>query len=243
VAGGESKIMHVNDIIANPKVLTDFQIMAFPGGFSYGDDTGSGNAMANKITNNMKEHLLKFISGDKLVAGICNGFQILVNLGLLPATKKNYGTRGAALMANKSARYQCRWIHLKRVSDKCVWTKGINMIHLPVAHGEGNFYVEPEILKAMKKNDQIVFQYIKEDGSPANGEFPFSPNGALEDIAGVCDPTGKILGMMPHPERFNSFTNEDGWELKKEKFIREGKPLPKEGEGLIVFTNAIKYFS
>ncbi|MFA6992137.1 MAG: phosphoribosylformylglycinamidine synthase I [Candidatus Gracilibacteria bacterium] len=242
MAGGESKIMHINDIITAPRVLDEYQIMAFPGGFSYGDDTGSGNAMANKITNNMKDHLLDFVKKDKLVAGICNGFQILVNLGLLPATDKNYGIRQAALMPNKSARYQCRWVYLKKEHDNCVWTKGIDFIHLPVAHGEGNFYVEEDVLKKMKANKQIIFKSVKEDGSPSNGEFPFSPNGALEDIAGICDPTGKILGMMPHPERFNAFTNEDGWEIKKEKLLREGKPLPKEGEGIKIFRNAIKYF-
>jgi len=243
MSGGDSKIMHINDIIANPKVLDELKIMAFPGGFSYGDDTGSGNAMANKITNNMKEYILKFVEKDNLVAGICNGFQILVNLGLLPAVDKKYGERQAALMPNNSARYQNRWIHIKKVSDKCVWTKGVNMLHVPVAHGEGNFYTEAETLAKMKENDQIVFKYVKEDGSPANGEFPINPNGAMEDIAAICDPTGRILGTMPHPERFNSFTNEDGWELKKEKLIREGKSLPKEGEGLIIFKNAIKYFS
>lgn len=243
MAGGESKIMHINDIITNPKVLDEFKIMVFPGGFSYGDDTGSGNAMANKILNNIQDYLLKFIEKDNLVAGICNGFQILVNLGLLPAIDKNYKMRQAALMPNKSARLQCRWIYLKKEDNNCVWTKGVDFIHLPVAHGEGNFYVKEDVLKKMKENKQIVFKYVKEDGTPANGEFPINPNGAMEDIAAITDPTGKILGIMPHPERFNSFTNEDGWELKKEKLIREGKPLPSEGEGLIIFKNAIKYFS
>jgi len=241
--GAESEIVHINDLIDGTKKMQDFQIMAFPGGFSHGDDTGSGNAMANKIKNNLNEEFLKFAREDKLVIGLCNGFQILVNLGLVPALNNNYGARTVALMHNTQARYECRWIHLKRASDKCIWTRGIETIHVPIAHGEGNFYTDEETLKQIKSGDQIAFKYVREDGSPANNEFPFNPNGAMEDIAGICDPSGRILGMMPHPERFNCFVNEDGWPLEKEKLIREGKPLPKEGKGLKLFRNAVEYFT
>ncbi len=241
-SGAQATIVHINDLIANPNQLNEYQIMAFPGGFSYGDDTGSGNGLANKIRNNIKDHILKFAAEDKLVIGICNGFQIMVNLGLVPATTE-LGVREAALMPNSTARYQCRWVNLKNQSQKCVWTKGIETLHVPIAHGEGNFYAEPETLKTLEANDQIVFKYIKPDGTAANGQFPHNPNGAIEDIAGICDPTGRLFGLMPHPERFNSFTNEDGWELKKELLIREGKELPKKGAGLQIFENAVKYFA
>lgn len=241
-SGAKSEIVHINDLIAGDKNLEDYQIAAFPGGFSYGDDTGSGNAMANKIRNNFEDRILKFAQGDKLIIGICNGFQILTNLGLVPAVDKKYGERQAALMHNKTARYECRWIYLKNNSSKCIWTKGIDFIHAPIGHGEGNFYATPEILKKLNDNEQIAFRYVKEDQSPANGEYPFNPNGALEDIAGVCDPSGRILGMMPHPERFNSFTNEDGWEEKKEALIRKGEKLPQEGMGMKIFKNAVNYF-
>ncbi len=240
-SGAETEIIHVNDFIEGTKTLADYQILAFPGGFSYGDDTGSGNAIANKIRNNLNEEILKFAQEDKLIIGICNGFQVLANLGLLPATKK-YGERQAALMHNNTAIFECRWVHLKTHSSNCIWTKGIEKIHLPIAHGEGNFYCDQNTLKKMKETDQIVFRYTKENGSPADGKFPFNPNGSMEDIAGICDPSGRIFGMMPHPERFNSFENEEGWELKKEKLIREGKPIPKKGEGLKIFENAVKYF-
>lgn len=240
--GGDAEIVHINDIISGIKKLNDYQIIAFPGGFAYGDDTGAGNALANKIRNNLKDDLIKYLKSDKLVIGICNGMQILANLGLIPAVDKKYGERQAALMRNLHVTLECRWVYIKNTSKKCVWTRDIDMMHLPIAHGEGNFYVEPGILKKMKSNDQIVFKFCKENGAPANNEFPYNPNGAMEDITGVCDPTGRIFALMPHPERFNSWTNEDGWEMKKEKFIRAGQPFPQEGDGLKIFRNAINYF-
>lgn len=242
-SGGETEIAHINDIIAGEKNLSDYQILTFPGGFSYGDDTGSGNGIANKILNNISDDILKFAQTDKLIIGICNGFQILTNLGLLPATDEKYGEKQAALMHNKSARLECRWVHVKNHSSKCIWTKGIEVMHLPLAHGEGNFYTTPENLQKMKDNDQIVFKFSKEDGTNANGEYPFNPNGAMEDITGICDPSGRIFGLMPHPERFNSFENEEGWELKKEILIRANKEIPTKGAGLKIFENAIQYFS
>ena len=242
-AGAEVKIVHINDLIQKQNLLDEFQIMAVPGGFSYGDDTGSGNAMANKIRNNFEEKILEFAQKDKLIIGLCNGFQILTNLGLVPATDKKYGERQAVLMHNNQARYECRWIHLKMTSQKCIWTRDINLIHLPIAHGEGNFYAEPEIMEKMKAKDQIAFKYVTPSDEPANGKFPYNPNGAMEDIAGICDESGRILGMMPHPERFNSFVNEEGWEKEKEKLLREGKDLPREGAGLKLFKNAVSYFN
>lgn len=241
-SGAIAEIVHINDLIKENKKLEDYQILAFPGGFSYGDDTGSGNAISNKIKNNIEDDFLSFAQKDKLIIGICNGFQMLTNLGIVPATKNQYGKREAALMHNTNTRFECRWVELKHTSSKCIWTKGIEKIHLPIAHGEGNFYTDKEILEHMEINDQIVLKYIKPDGSPANQEFPYNPNGALEDIAGICDKSGRILGLMPHPERFNAFTNEEGWELKKEQLIRENKPLPTEGAGLIIFKNAVEYF-
>lgn len=228
VSGAEPKIIHINDLIENTKQLKDFQILAFPGGFSYGDDTGSGNALANKIRNNMADELFSFAKQDKLIIGICNGFQIIANLGLVPGLDQNYGERKVALMPNRQARYECRWTHLKTASQKCVWTKDMELLHAPIAHAEGNFYAEKETLEKIKVNDQIVWKYVREDGLEANGEFPFNPNGSLSDIAGICDESGRILGMMPHPERFNSFTNEDGWQIKKEKLVREGKSFQKK---------------
>ena len=241
-AGAKSEIVHVNDLIDGHRKLSDYQIMAIPGGFSYGDDTGAGNALANRIKNNLREDILNFARADKLMIGICNGCQMLANLGVAPALEDKYGERQVALMNNKTARYECRWAYLKNTSEKCVWTRGIGVIHISVAHGEGNFYMEDEILAGIKKGDQIAFKYVHENGAPANGEFPVNPNGAMEDIAAICDPSGRILAIMPHPERFNCFTNENGWTLIKEKLLREGKKLPEEGAGLKILENGVKWF-
>ncbi len=243
LSGGETTIVHINDLIENPKMLNDYQIMAFPGGFSYGDDTGSGNALANKIKNNIEKEILEFAKQDKLIIGICNGFQILTNLGLVPAKENKYGERQAVLMHNTHARYECRWVKLKNTSQKCIWTRNIETLNCPIAHGEGNFYAEKEVIDSLIKNDQIAFKYVKDDNSPANLQFPFNPNGAMLDIAGICDESGRIFGLMPHPERFNSFTNQDGWTYAKEKLLREGKEIPTLGQGLQVFKNAIEYFT
>lgn len=239
--GATGDIVHINDLIDGTKHLDDYQIMAFPGGFSYGDDLGSGNAFANRIKNNLLEPILNFAQKDKLIIGICNGFQIISNIGLVPVTKE-YGKRECALMWNETARFECRWVTLKNQSQKCIWTKGLDIIPLPIAHGEGNFYTTPEILETLKRNDQIAFRYVMPDGSPSNGEFPFNPNGALEDIAGITDPSGRILGMMPHPERFNSILNHPDWPRMKQEAIRQGKTLNDEGAGDKIFKNAVEYF-
>jgi len=240
-AGAEAEIVHVNDLIANPKKLSEAQILAFPGGFSYGDDTGSGNALANKIRTNLWEELVNFIEAENLVIGICNGFQVVTNLGILPGIENRQPMRKIALAHNNSARYECRWVSLKAFSKKCVFTKGIGFIRMPVAHGEGKFTASPETLKALKESDQIVFRYAK-DNALANLEFPFNPNGSLEDIAGICDKTGRILGMMPHPERNIFFTQQDDWTLQAEKLKRAGLEIPEESAGLAIFKNAVEYF-
>ena len=239
---GQAEIVHINDLIDGHKKMNDYQILAIPGGFSYGDDTGAGNALSNRIRNHLNEQILAFAKEDKLAIGICNGFQMITNLGLVPATKNQYGKREVVLMWNSTARYECRWVHVKNTSSKCIWTKGIDTMFLPIAHGEGNFYAEPEILNEMRNNDQVVFKYIKEDGTPANNEFPYNPNGALEDIAAITDPSGRLFGLMPHPERYHSFINHPTWTLEKDRLAREGKEIPKEGEGLKIFRNAVEYF-
>ncbi len=243
LTGSEAEIVPVNDLINGDNNFDQYQILALPGGFSFGDDTGSGKAMANKILNKLQEALLKFVQKDTLTIGICNGFQILTNLGLVPARNQNYSKPEAALMHNNTNQHQCRWVTLKNNSRKCVWTKDIDLIRMPISHGEGNFYANDEVLKDLNDNDQIVFKYVYQDGRPANSEFPINPNGSLQDIAGICDPSGRIFGLMPHPERFNSFTNEEGWELKKEALIRTNKEIPQEGAGLQIFKNAAQYFA
>jgi len=238
-AGADGEIVHINDLISGDKKLEDFQILAFPGGFSYGDDTGSGYAFANKIKNNLWDDVKKFIENDKLVLGICNGFQILVNLGLLPAIGEKYGENQVALTHNNTARYECRWINLINTSSKCIFTKGIKKISLPVAHGEGKFFAPEETMKELENKDLIVFKYATAQGDLANGSFPSNPNGSLNDIAGICDETGRILGLMPHPERSIDFLQLENWTSLKNK---DGKLLSKDGNGLQIFKNSVEYF-
>ncbi len=237
-AGARADLVHINDLIEAPKKLDDYQIVAFPGGFSYGDDTGSGNALAWKIRNNLG--IERFIGDNRLIIGICNGFQVLVNLGLLPALGGQYGQRQVALNHNDSARYSDRWIDLD-FNGKSPWTKGIGRISLPIAHGEGNFYASPEILDQIRSKDLIAARYVKGQICEYQS-LPANPNGSLENIAGITDESGKIFGLMPHPERAISFTQLPNWTFLREKYKRTKQEIPNEASGIIIFKNGVKYF-
>lgn len=242
-AGARATIVHINDLIDNKRMLSSFQIFVFPGGFSYGDDTGSGKALAGRIINNLRDEFFGFIQRDTLMLGICNGFQVMVNIGVVPALASPIGTPEVSLEHNSTSRYECRWVDLRiEKGSKCVFTAGIDFIHVPVAHGEGRFYAPESIYECIETNGQIVMRYSLPDGSPANGTFPFNPNGAVGDIAAICDRSGRIMGMMPHPERNIFFTQRDDWTHLKEKFRREGTQVPDEGDGMIIFKNAVRYF-
>ncbi len=243
-AGAKSKIVHINDLIASSGMLGDFQICAFPGGFSYGDDVGSGKALANKIKNNLRENLKSYIEKDTLMIGICNGFQVMVHLGIVPGLNTKLGIAEVSLEYNKTFRHECRWVDVKiEKNSPSVFTEGIDILHVPVSHGEGNFYASSDFVNTIEENNLVTMRYSMPEGSPANGEFPYNPNGALNDIAGICDSSGRILGMMPHPERNILFTHRDDWTYLREKAKREGYDLPEEGEGMQIFRNAVRYFS
>lgn len=230
-AKANAEIVHVNDLIDGRKNLKNYQIFMIPGGFSYADETGSGNALANKIKYNLGDQLINFINEEKLVLGVCNGFQVLVNLGLLPGIDGDYESRKVALRYNATSRLQCRWVHIKNQSKKCVFTKGLNdIIFCPVAHGEGNFYTDKATLKELADNDQIVFKFVDEKGHSAREKFPINPNGAMADITGICDSSGRVLGMMPHAEDAVNFTNLPNWSRIK------------RNTGLQIFKNAVNYF-
>lgn len=241
-AGCDARYVHVQDLIDDPKMLDQTQILVVPGGFAYGDHTGSGKALSNVLLNNIGDPILKFIQRDTLTLGICNGFQVLVALGLVPALDKKYGERQAGLLKNKTNRFVCRYVHVRSISKKCVWTEGIDALYLPVAHGEGNFYLSEDQLDQLEKNDQIAFQYTDAHGGLARGQFPTNPNGAARDIAGVCDPSGRILGLMPHPERGLFFTNLPEFGRRKEEARRSGATLPDATKNRKIFQNAAKYF-
>jgi phosphoribosylformylglycinamidine synthase subunit PurQ / glutaminase len=248
LAGAESHRMHINELIESEQtspggILSGFHILVFGGGFSWADDHGAGVVLASKLKFNIGESIYKFIGDGKLIIAICNGFQSLVNLGLLPGFDLDYNTRRVALTANSSGNFRDCWINLK-INEKspCVFTRGISHLELPVRHGEGNFYATAADIDRLFKGNQIVMQYAGEDGKPAEGKWPMNPNGSLRDIAGICDPTGRIFGLMPHPEAFNDITNHPDWTRKKESLLREGKGFESsEGDGIKIFRNGVEY--
>ena len=240
MVGGEGAIVHINDVVEGRIRLEDYQILAFPGGFAYGDDSGAGNAYAWKVRNHLWESLVNFLEKDRLVIGICNGFQILVNLGLLPAFNRKYGRREAALLPNSSARYSNRWTDME-VVNATPWLEGMTTISLPIAHGEGRFWADEKVISDLKNKKQISLRYIK--GTVCRYlNLPANPNGSAFDIAGITDETGRVLGLMPHPDRGLFFSQLPHWPYLKEKYKREGKRIPEKGPGVAIFANAVRYF-
>lgn len=239
-AGMGADIVHINDLISGRKKLPDYRLLVFPGGFSYGDDTGAGNAYANRVRNNLWHDLTEFLEGDNLVLGICNGFQILANLGLVPAFDRSC-LREIALMPNRKGVLECRFVTLKPASEN-LWTRGIGRLFCPVAHGEGNFFCSRETLDRIRRQKMIAFTYCRDDLSPARGEYPYNPNGSLEDIAGITSADGKVLGLMPHPERAMEFTSLYDWPLCREQMKRSGDPVPRDSMNMQLFRNIVDYF-
>jgi len=240
-AGMTAQIVHINDLISNNVRLDQFELLAVPGGFSFGDDTGSGNAFAQKLKNHLWEDIVEFIKKDHLVIGICNGFQILVNLGLLPALNGHYGRREVALLHNTAAVYSDRWVDLVVNGSRSPWLKDITTFSVPIAHGEGRFYASDAVLHELKTRHLIAAQYIRGEICQYQS-LSANPNGSVDDIAALTDESGRILGIMPHPERAISFTQLPHWTFLREQLKRHGKPLPTDGPGLQVFKNARKYF-
>jgi phosphoribosylformylglycinamidine synthase len=234
-AGAEPEFVHINNLVEGVNNLSDYKILALPGGFSYGDDIASGKVFANELRCKLAEQLKKFIQDGKLIIGICNGFQILVKSGLLPGNE-NF-TQETSLIINDSGKFEDRWVYLRSQKpevrrQKCVWTKNLpEVIYLPVAHGEGKFIVKDSaVFKKLKTNGQIVFRYC--DARGKSGGYPDNPNGSLDDIAGICDDTGRILGLMPHPERHIEIHQHPRWFNLKNK---------SQGDGLGIFINGVEY--
>ena len=250
LAGAEPHRVHVNELIYGEKPgararLDDYHILVFDGGFSWADDHGAGVLLASKLRFNLDKQIARFMAQGKLIIGICNGFQVLVNLGLLPAFKRNYQERRVALIGNDSGNFINAWVNLRvNPESPCVFTTGLSRIELTVRHGEGKFYASEEDLDLLSKNNQVVLQYADETGSEANGQWPLNPNGSLRDVAGICDPTGRIFGLMPHPEAFNHYTNHPDWTRRKQALIRQGQGIDAtEGDGIHIFRNAVEYIT
>ena len=231
LVGADAKRVHINDIIDKIENLEDYHILAFPGGFSFGDDISSGKVLANKIKFNIFDELQKFIDDGKLIIGVCNGFQSMVKLGILPAFERNYKKQITTLTFNDSGRFEDRWVCLKvNPKSRCIFTKNIEMLYLPVRHGEGKFVAKEIFLQKLNKNNQVALWYVDEKGNLSG--YPWNPNGSLENIAGICDETGRIFGLMPHPEAYLYKTNNPRWTREK---------LSEEGMGVKVFRNAVDF--
>jgi phosphoribosylformylglycinamidine synthase I len=243
LAGAETRTVHINSLIDGSARLEDFQIMVFIGGFSWADDHGAGVIQALRLKTNIGEKILDFVARGNLILGICNGFQALVNLGLLPGFNNDYSKRTVAVTFNDCGNFRDQWVYLKtNPTSPCVFTSGIDRAEFPVRHGEGKFYADENTLARLLESNQVALQYAGPDGNFAQGHFPYNPNGSLYDIAGICDPTGRIFGLMPHPEAYNHWTNHPDWVRTKEKFKRQGG-IPDSGPtvGIRMLQNGVDY--
>jgi phosphoribosylformylglycinamidine synthase len=225
VAGADCDLVHITRLAEGEPRLDRFQVFVIPGGFSYGDDLGAGKVQANELELRLRDQLVPFIERGGLVLGICNGFQVLVRAGLLPVP---FGGQRVSLLPNTSGKYECRWVHLRSApGNPCVFTRGIDRIDLAVGHGEGRLFVPPEA-----EGDIVpVLYYCGPDGRPAG--YPYNPNGSYRDIAGLTDASGRVLGLMPHPDRFTRAAQHPNW-------TGRGNP-DAAGDGFRFFTNAVQY--
>jgi phosphoribosylformylglycinamidine synthase I len=225
-AGGRADRVHVRRLRENPRLLRQYDILAIPGGFSYGDDVAAGKILAVELTAFLGDALREFRDAEKLIIGICNGFQVLLKAGLLVPPDEDGPL--ATLAHNAGGRFEDRWTHLQATSGQCVWLKECDRLFLPVAHGEGQFVCRKDwILQGLEQSGQVVLRYVLPDGRPA--VYPDNPSGSQGSVAGLCDASGRVLGLMPHPERHVLPTQHPRW-------TREG--LREEGDGLKLFRNA-----
>jgi len=204
MAGADARRVHVRDLIEEPGAIFAYRILAFPGGFSFGDHLGSGKVFAALFRRALGRATRDFVSGGGLVIGICNGFQVLVKMGALPNLSGSWDQE-VSLIHNDSGRFEDRWVRVAFEKESpCAWTRGLPDMDLPVRHGEGKFVVRSlEVLEALKGRKLVALRYAAEEG-PAGAEVPYpaDPNGSVEHIAGICDPTGRVFGLMPHPEAY-----------------------------------------
>ncbi len=237
-AGAETHALHVNALLSRPKLLSNAHGLVIPGGFSYGDDLGAGTVLGTTLRVRLRDAIRKLVDRGGIVLGICNGFQVLVKTGLLPGLDGDALAAGetphrtASLASNVQNRYEDRWVTLEATSEKSVFFRKGDVIQCPIAHAEGRFLPRDDAeLERIRDADQIALRYVAPDGArPA--PFPYNPNGSTDDIAGVCDWTGRVLGLMPHPER-----NQFPWQSP----LFHAGQAPKQAEGMIPFKNAVRH--
>ena len=232
-AGFQAKRVHVFRLMEDPPKLAEYQFMVIPGGFSYGDDVAAGKILANQILHRLTDVLNAFLAAEKLVLGICNGFQVMIKAGILPWGKMAVGEahRDATLAWNDCGKFEDRWVRMRCDSEKCVFVPKGEIVALPIAHGEGKFVPKDDaILQTLRDDDQVAVRYVDAEGN--SGGYPINPNGSVDDIAGICDPTGRAMGLMPHPERFVDVTHHPQW-------TRGGVD---RADGRLFFDNALAFF-
>ena len=235
-AGGATELLHINRLLETPDLFDRFQILCLPGGFSYGDDVAAGRILGNQIQHHLAEQMARFKADGKLILGICNGFQVLMKSGVLLDGKPAEGSP-ATLTYNDSGKFEDRWVRLDVCGSKSVFLKGIDAMYLPVAHAEGKFVTrDAAALDRLQSQEQLALRYLSLDGSVSDAGVPYpdNPNGSVADVAGVCDTTGRVLGLMPHPERHIDPTHHPRWTRGE---------AGKVGDGLQMFVNAVAYFS
>lgn len=237
-AGSQTETVHLNRLLENPKLAAGFQILAIPGGFSYGDDISAGRIFGNQIRQHLRDCFEEFKAAGKLIIGICNGLQILVKSGVLLPDKAAEPI--ATLTLNDSGKFEDRWVNLQVSGDKCVFLRGVERMYLPIAHAEGKFVARDQAtLKKLDQAGQLVLRYCLADSpspkppAPSPLAYPHNPNGAQLNVAGLCDETGRVFGLMPHPERHIDPTHHPRWTRQKQE----------RGDGLAIFENAVRYFA
>ncbi|MGQ9616161.1 MAG: phosphoribosylformylglycinamidine synthase subunit PurQ [Spirochaetota bacterium] len=249
IAGFESKRIHLNDAIASSRELFDYKLIVFPGGFSFGDDLGSGVAFSAKVRfslardgGRLYDYIVDYVERGGIMLGICNGFQILVRLGVIPAIGGRYGEQQVTLAPNREGYYIDRWVNLRvEGSSRCVFTAGMSTLRLPVRHGEGRLLAENlDVIINMEHHGQVCLRYCDENFDPTD-QFPENPNGSMGAIAGLCDPSGRIFGLMPHPEASVSLYQYPHWTRLKEEARRNKTSLDERGYGYLIFKNAYDY--
>ena len=254
LAGGEVSVLHVGSLLRGEERLEEFDVLAIPGGFSYGDDLGAGTVLANQLRTRLAGDLHDFVDEGKLVIGICNGFQVLVRLGILPGWE---GDKVASLIENVSGKFEDRWIDLRVETDQCPFLdcKGEHgapcprYLRAPVAHREGRFFLrDPDLLERLRDNGQIALTYRRGSGdddpepAAAGGAYPANPNGSVLDIAGICNEKGNVLGLMPHPERFVHRLQGPSWTRNPPGASESAlETLSSAGDGFSIFSGAVGF--
>ena len=230
LAGARAQRVHINRIIEQKNLLDDYQIVVFPGGFSYGDDVAAGKILANQIVHHLFDPIQRFIEQGKLVLGICNGFQVLVKAGILPGGDSARRQDDVTITWNDSGKFEDRWVYLSPQTERCVFMEPGRQIYLPIAHAEGKVVVKDQaMLETLRSEGCIAFKYVDAQGH--EGDYPVNPNGSVDAIAGLTDATGRVLGLMPHPERFVRPTQHPRW--TREKNV--------DCDGMTIFNHAVKY--